>query len=507
MKSLLLTLTILSALLTACDDTKSDPQPKCGDGIINIENDEECDGEYEGQDTCTSLGYYGGSITCTNQCLIDLSQCEAAGRCGDGIVNGDETPESCCEDTGCESGICSTSGEGCVDAWIPDCPQSDSCSDNQPWFCVDNSPPVYNCSNCGCSGDLICHQDICYEQTEIDNQRQNQILPMDQPLDWYFQLIDKIMDPTALTYDEFYQLATELLNADSRYTAVIMGESHGSADEQAVHMQLMLDLSAAGWEITGLGLEDNGGALLDATKTEELGFNTNTIPGDLSNTSYCEAATQATTDTLNTEEGIYLQYTGSGHTSRETSFWDMHWGISELPHTAECVLQVSRKALVLIAFDPDIWMTLTDQILMWRVGNSYSDSRQAVTSKLEQIITRWDSSFSNLQKESAYDTNLYDLDTNIRIIPGISRGDVWFAFIPRPNQEPWLTKGFQILWSDPDIQDFLWNNSIEPGNCSVSWNFTPGEELLTYHCSKDSNQLEAQVDPILWQILDYTTNQ
>ena len=57
----------------------------CGDGIMQGAY-EQCDGtDFAGQ-TCQSLGYYGGYLTCSADCTIDTSTCEASGWCGDGII-------------------------------------------------------------------------------------------------------------------------------------------------------------------------------------------------------------------------------------------------------------------------------------------------------------------------------------------------------------------------------------------------------------------------------------
>jgi hypothetical protein len=503
MKKNLLFVLILLVGSFGCDDDDGDSSdPVCGDGIINGV-DEECDGEYSGQDTCVGFGYYGGIIQCTDQCKIDITDCENNGRCGDGAVSGDETEDNCCEDTGCEYGVCSQ--DGCVDAWVGDCLETDVCSSEKPWTCVESGVPEYDCSSCACPDDTICTFDVCYSQDELDSVRQEYLPPMDKPLDWYFQLIDNIMDPGALTFDEFSIEVEGLLRADSRYAAVIMGESHGSLDEQNVNLQLMVDIIDRGWEIIALGIEDNGNPLLDATQTSILNVDIESISGNLTNVSYCDQASSAVLGNLNHTDGIYLQYIGSGHTSREVAQWDMHWGICSLPHVAECVLANSRKAITLITFDPNIWMGLTDQVLMWSTGDYYT-TRDAVSTRLNQIVDRWDTSFSALDAEPLYDAEVNGANVNVRVVPSSENDDVWFAFFPRKDREPYLTKGFRAIWQVSEIQDYMWDNEIKPGNCSVSWNFTPGEEELTYSCTKDSFSVQAQVHGLTYEVESHTLN-
>ncbi|MBU1240794.1 SBBP repeat-containing protein [Myxococcota bacterium] len=61
---------------------------RCGDGVIN--GTKACDGEDFAQQTCDSLGYHGGQLLCTDSCELDVSGC--LGMCGDGII---QTPEQC----------------------------------------------------------------------------------------------------------------------------------------------------------------------------------------------------------------------------------------------------------------------------------------------------------------------------------------------------------------------------------------------------------------------------
>ena len=49
--------------------------PICGDGIINQAN-ETCDGSNFGGQTCSSLGYDKGTLSCSSSCTIDASSCE-----------------------------------------------------------------------------------------------------------------------------------------------------------------------------------------------------------------------------------------------------------------------------------------------------------------------------------------------------------------------------------------------------------------------------------------------
>ena len=56
----------------------------CGNGVID--SGEQCDGNELGGNTCTSLGYYGGILSCNADCTLNTDSCEIAGRCGDGSI-------------------------------------------------------------------------------------------------------------------------------------------------------------------------------------------------------------------------------------------------------------------------------------------------------------------------------------------------------------------------------------------------------------------------------------
>ncbi|MBU1238101.1 hypothetical protein KKF84_15305, partial [Myxococcota bacterium] len=68
------------------------PFGRCGDSVIQTEN-ESCDGANIPLTTCESLGYEGeGTVSCGENCRFDISQCQGAEQCGDGVVT---APEEC----------------------------------------------------------------------------------------------------------------------------------------------------------------------------------------------------------------------------------------------------------------------------------------------------------------------------------------------------------------------------------------------------------------------------
>ncbi|MBU1238569.1 hypothetical protein KKF84_09975 [Myxococcota bacterium] len=107
----------------------------CGNGTVDTTASEECDGTNLNGETCDSLGYYGGNLACDTSCKFNLSQCAAAGSCGDGILHaafgescdGIETGGETCESMGYYGGnlACDTSCE--FD--LTDCRDAGSCGD------------------------------------------------------------------------------------------------------------------------------------------------------------------------------------------------------------------------------------------------------------------------------------------------------------------------------------------------------------------------------------------
>jgi len=91
---------------------------RCGDGVLQPEH-EICDGTLLAGETCTSQGYYAGTLSCAPDCqAFDMNGC--AGRCGDGAVQGDAG--ELCDGTNLGGQTCSGRGfYGGTLACNPDC--------------------------------------------------------------------------------------------------------------------------------------------------------------------------------------------------------------------------------------------------------------------------------------------------------------------------------------------------------------------------------------------------
>ncbi len=76
----------------------------CGDGDVDLQADEICDGDnLDGRD-CLSEDFAGGVLACNPDCTLDTSGCLY--ECGDGEVQGDEQ----CEGNDLDGGTCLTEG-------------------------------------------------------------------------------------------------------------------------------------------------------------------------------------------------------------------------------------------------------------------------------------------------------------------------------------------------------------------------------------------------------------
>lgn len=76
-------------LTAACQNSKSTkPRPVCGDG--HRDDGEACDGEDLGAQTCADIpGFAAGTLTCSADCRLDVSACEAAVSPSDRLLSGE----------------------------------------------------------------------------------------------------------------------------------------------------------------------------------------------------------------------------------------------------------------------------------------------------------------------------------------------------------------------------------------------------------------------------------
>jgi hypothetical protein len=126
---------------TAGDDDPSAtstgmPEPYCGDGQVDRELDEACDGDDWAIASCMVLGYVGGTLACED-CELDTSRCVGEVPCGNGTLDdGEECDttefggETCASqrmdddfrgDLHCNSGTCTIDDTLCCKGGGADC--------------------------------------------------------------------------------------------------------------------------------------------------------------------------------------------------------------------------------------------------------------------------------------------------------------------------------------------------------------------------------------------------
>jgi hypothetical protein len=122
-------------IFTGCDDDSSNNENSfCGDGEVN-QTAEACDGTDFAEKTCENLGYYGGELTCDENCNLNISDCVSFGECGDNVIqdgfneicDGTDFAEKTCENLGYYGGELSCDGSCSLD--ISDCVSTGECGD------------------------------------------------------------------------------------------------------------------------------------------------------------------------------------------------------------------------------------------------------------------------------------------------------------------------------------------------------------------------------------------
>jgi len=73
---------------------------RCGDGYLQAAGGEACDGYELGGATCMSLGLGGGTLACDVQCQLDTAGCEVSADCGDGIIQAQQGEDCDGQDLG-----------------------------------------------------------------------------------------------------------------------------------------------------------------------------------------------------------------------------------------------------------------------------------------------------------------------------------------------------------------------------------------------------------------------
>lgn len=525
----IISFSLVALAMTGCRDAPEDPDSICGDGVVQSDEDSDtccvdvgcnegiCDPD--SMDCVDASEFCGDGVeqewedseTCCEDVGCDEGICDLETMacldeqdfCGDGEVQDWEDDTNCCQDVGCEEGVCDSESAACVDPWILICPESTGeCADTTPWVCDDDGPPSFNCQECGCPPGQSCYEDVCYDDDFSSLERFNYGPVEDLPLDEYFSFVDTMSVEPALTYAELVERLDALFREDSRRSAFLLGESHSSDDEQALGLQLIRDVVALGWDVTEIGVENSESPIVDLEPLQDLAIPQAGIDGDLTNDAYCDAAVDGTRGLINTE-GLYVQYTGSGHTSREICHHEEHWGICDPPHTAECLLAEGRLSLTVILFDPVPWITSIDRVLLWSLGDLYASGIDEVENQLQIYVDRWTTSFASQVAEPAFDAEANGRAVNVRVVPAQHAEDVFVAFFPRPNRPPYFLRSFQVILDDAELAGILFDHDIQPGYCSIGWEGDAETGLLVnlfWYCEDEGHGFEATLDAQSFEI-------
>ncbi|PKN22879.1 MAG: hypothetical protein CVU65_14635 [Deltaproteobacteria bacterium HGW-Deltaproteobacteria-22] len=146
----------------------------CGGGEVT--GGEDCDGENLDGQTCLTLGWHGGELTCTDTCGFDLSSCEGFGRCGDGVAQTDD--EDCdgadlagntCAGSGFTTGTISCGGDCQLNTSACTLCGNDLIETGEQ--CDGDQLGGQDCGLLGfTSGTLTCQDDCQYDTSACENQ-------------------------------------------------------------------------------------------------------------------------------------------------------------------------------------------------------------------------------------------------------------------------------------------------------------------------------------------------
>jgi len=165
---------LMGALCLACEvEVKS--ETRCGDGRVDLTKGEQCDGDDLAGETCPGLGYHGGDLACTAGCTYDIAPCLAAGRCGDDTIqvnwsedcDGPELDDQSCLTLGYHGGAL-TCGSNCRFD-LSNCEEAGRCGDDliQTDFTEDCDGTALGDATCASlgfyGGNLACGEDCVFD--------------------------------------------------------------------------------------------------------------------------------------------------------------------------------------------------------------------------------------------------------------------------------------------------------------------------------------------------------
>lgn len=140
--------------------------PECGNDLI--EGNEQCEGLDLAGDTCESLDYVGGTLTCAADCAFDVSACES---CGNGYIDLDDN----CDGTDLNGQSCDDfsffGGQLACDASCNfDTSGCNMCGNGAVDVDEDCEGPMLNGGTCMsegfADGDIACNDDCTFDTSD-----------------------------------------------------------------------------------------------------------------------------------------------------------------------------------------------------------------------------------------------------------------------------------------------------------------------------------------------------
>jgi hypothetical protein len=386
--------------------------------------------------------------------------------------------------------------ESAIDSrpWVARCTgvASGRCSAEKPYVCNGDRPPAYDPQRCGCPSGETENSGVCLANETIANRRNLRGIPDNLPINDYFKFVDYNATAHALTYEQGAAEVVRRFRADQRRVVLSLGESHSSADEQAVGLALVRDVVESGFRAEKIGVE-GATPILDASPLADLGLTAFNIPGDLTNNAYCAAASREAAGLLNTDK-IYVQYTGSGHTSQEACRHVEHYPICLAPYTADCVAKTGRLAETVMLFDPLPWLVTTDRTLLWRTSDRFTNPA-AFDAELAAIDRTWEEHLALQRREPTFDAAVSGRRVNVRFVPSPVFDDVIVAYFPRPEKKPFFLRSYRAVYAKTDLRSFMLANGMNPKACSIGWGTDEtGAPSYNLFCSKNEHELSATIN-------------
>jgi hypothetical protein len=345
---------------------------------------------------------------------ITIMACTPAPPCGNGVVDEGETNATCCEDVGCEVGVCGAS-QRCELPWEATCATA-GCIEDGPLQCSDDAtvPPKADCAACGCPNDGACLQGVCVDADVREEARDD-------------DLVSDLLD------DEDY---VALLRLITRAPAIPLAEARRRLDARRLADPRRIVRVIGVDRIDG---EGGGGELLDGSSID---------PADAicsswlnQNGLYPERRQQLSVP-VDQVDDVTCRYPGQ-------------FSRCQLPLIGGCVAASGRSAERLLVVGTAAYQDVDDALL-----------RHAVRSSRNQWLVRFDdvaSLYSDAVSVLA-DDRFDDAGRQVRVVVDDSDG-VWWIHAPPIDARPHQTLSFRALWADAQTRAFIEDEDMLPTDC------------------------------------------